>query len=186
MTAGRASTVERGATSPMLSRTGRILLAPDGLRCEGVPSLDEFERIGEQLQSAHRMLAWWIGDWYNAGEEYHGEVFAQVLDATSLDPDTVLQYARVCRQVVHDRRRMTLSFSHHREVSDLKPVEQTRWLDKAETETWSCHRLRRELARHTRAESRLWVLVEAKNPSDADALCERLRGEGRSAKVIER
>ena len=186
MTAGLALAVEPMATSPMPEPTGTIILGTDGLRCEGVPTLEEFARIGGMLQQAQHMLAWWVGDWFNAGEAYHGEAFAQLLDHTGMDPATVTQYAWVARQVPHDRRLTTLSFSHHREVADLDSAAQRRWLAKAEVEGYSSHRLRRELAKALKAESRLWVLVEAQSPEDADALCERFRSEGRSAKVIER
>lgn len=165
---------------------GQIVLGRDGLRCEGVPPLAEFERVGLMLQQAHQMLSFWVGDWYNAGEDYHGEAFAQLLDHTAFDPATVHQYAWVCRQVPHDRRNTLLSFSHHREVADLGPAEQVGWLATAATKGYSSHRLRRELAKATKAESRLWVLVAATSPEDAEALCSRFVAEGRAAKVIER
>jgi len=183
---GLVSVAAPEVLSPMPETTGTIVLGEDGLRCEGRPPLDEFARIGEMLHQAHRMLSWWIGDWYNAGEAYHGETFAQLLDTTGLDPATVLQYAWVARQIPHDRRCHALSFSHHREVADLEPPQQTRWLARAEREGFSSHRLRRELAKSTRAESRLWVLVAATSPEDAEALVARLVGEGRAAKVVER
>lgn len=183
---GLVIAAEPGATWPMPVPQGRIFLDDDGLRCEGVPSLDEFERVGQSLHRAHHMLAWWIGDWYNAGETYHGEAFAQLLDHADLDPATVLQYARVARQVPPDRRVKTLSFSHHREVADLDADQQYVWLSRADDANYSSHRLRRELAKAIRKEARLWVLVEAKDPADAEALCDRLKLEGRSAKVIER
>lgn len=173
-------------TGELTAEDGLIVLGRDGLRCEGVPTLAEFERIGLMLQQAHQMLSFWVGDWYNAGEDYHGERFAQLLDHTSFEPATVQQYAWVCRQVPHDRRNTLLSFSHHREVADLAPEEQRDWLVKAEAEGYSSHRLRRELAKATKAESRLWVLVAATSPEDAEALVSRFVAEGRAAKVIER
>ena len=163
-----------------------IILGPDGLRCEGLPSLEEFEQVGVMLARAHHMLAWWIGDWFNAGEAYHGERFSQALDHTALDPATVQQYAWVCRQVPHERRTTALSFSHHREVADLAADQQYVWLSRADDAGWSSHRLRRELAKAQRNESRLWVLAACSGPADAEALCERLRAEGRAAKVVER
>jgi len=169
-----------------LAEPGTIILGTDGLRCDGVPTLEEFARIGGMLQQAQHMLAWWVGDWFNAGEEYHGEAFAQLLDHTGMDPATVTQYAWVARQVPHDRRLTTLSFSHHREVADLDSAAQRRWLAKADAEGYSSHRLRRELAKATKAESRLWVLVEAKNPQDAETFRDWCLAQGRSAKVIER
>lgn len=182
-----SSSLVNAAKVPVaIASEGAIILDRDGLRCEGVPTLAEFARIGTLLHQAHQMLAWWIGDWYNAGETYHGETFAQLLDHTALDPATVQQYAWVCRQVPHDRRNLSLSFSHHREVADLAPDAQGAWLATAETEGYSSHRLRRELAKATKAESRLWVLVAATSPEDAEALVDRFVAEGRAAKVIER
>ena len=169
-----------------IAANGTIILGLDGLRCEGVPTLAEFERVGTMLHQANRMLAWWTGDWFNAGENYHGEAFAQLLDHTGMDPATVTQYAWVCRQVPHDRRVPTLSFSHHREVADLSPDQQYVWLSRAEDAGYSSHRLRRELAKATKAESRLWVLVAATSPEDAEAFRDRCVAEGRAAKVIER
>ena len=174
------------ATSPLSEASGSITLGLDGLRCEGVPTLEEFARIGGMLHQAHQMLNWWVGDWFNAGESYHGEAFAQLLDHTGMDPATVTQYAWVARQVPHDRRVPSLSFSHHREVADLSPQEQGAWLVTAEAEGYSSHRLRRELAKATKAESRLWVLVAATSPEDAEAFRDRCVAEGRAAKVIER
>jgi len=186
MTAGLALAVVPGERYPTPDQEGTITLGLDGLRCDGVPSLEEFERVGTMLASAHHMLAWWVGDWYNAGEDYHGERFAQLLDHTALDPATVLQYARVARQVPHERRVTALSFAHHREVADLDQREQVRWLARAAEDGFSSHRLRRELAKATRQESRLWVLVEARTPEDAENLRDRFLAEGRAAKVIER
>ena len=174
------------ATSLLSKASGSITLGLDGLRCEGVPTLEEFARIGGMLHQAHQMLNWWVGDWFNAGEAYHGEAFAQLLDHTGMDPATVTQYAWVARQVPHDRRVPTLSFSHHREVAGLNADQQYVWLSRAEDAGYSSHRLRRELAKATKAESRLWVLVAATSPEDAEAFRDRCVAEGRAAKVIER
>lgn len=174
------------AATGEIAEPGTIILGTDGLRCEGVPTLAEFERIGLMLQQAHQMLSFWVGDWFNAGEAYHGEAFAQLLDHTALDPATVTQYAWVARQVPHDRRTTALSFSHHREVAALDADQQYVWLSRADDAGWSSHRLRRELAKTTKAESRLWVLVAATSPEDAEALVSRFVAEGRAAKVIER
>jgi hypothetical protein len=186
MSAGLVPVAEARETSHALSTEGQIVLDETGLHCLGVPSLAEFERVGAMLTRTHRMLSWWIGDWYNAGEQYHGELFAQLLDHAALDPATVTQYAWVARQVPPERRCVALTFSHHREVADLSPDQQYVWLSRAEDAGYSSHRLRRELAKHTRAESRLWVLVAASSPADAEALCSRLIAEGRAAKVVER
>ena len=157
-----------------------------GLRVIGVPTLEMMAQVGGQLVRAERSLHWWLGDWFNAGEDYCGEAFSQLLDHLGMDPDTVMQYGWVCRKVSQDRRRADLSYSHHREVAALEPDQQTAWLATAADQSFGHARLRRELARATKAESRWWVLVAATDPADADALCDRMRLDGRAAKVVER
>lgn len=173
-------------TEEDLIELGRIYFEDDGLRFTGEPPIGAFAETGAILARAYRCLAWWIGDWFNMGESLHGEAFSQLLDATQFDPATVQQYAWVARQVPRERRRASLSFSHHREVADLAPAEQTRWLARAEADGFSSHRLRRELAKALRAEARIWVLVEARSPADAEALVDRFEREGRAARIVER
>lgn len=157
-----------------------------GLVFSGRLTLDQLERIGRFCARTERALQWWIGDWFNAGEEMHGELFAQVLDAAALDPKTVEQYAWVCRCVAPERRRADLSFSHHREVAAMLPDEQTTWLTRAADAGIGHARLRREISHATKADPQLWVLASATDPADAEKLADRLQMEGRSTKVIER
>ena len=97
------------------------------------------------LGRIHKATAFWIGDWINYGEAAYGEMYAQAVDDLGLDPQTLMNYASVCRRVAGGRRRSGISFSHHAEVASLDPEEQTHWLDQAEAERWSRSELRLRL-----------------------------------------
>ncbi|MFD3523433.1 hypothetical protein [Streptomyces sp. NPDC058653] len=61
----------------------------------------------------------------------------------NLSDQTLRNYAWVGRRFEHHRRRDTLSFAHHAEVTRLSPPEQDLWLGKAEAQKWSRNELRR-------------------------------------------
>jgi hypothetical protein len=60
------------------------------------------------------------------------------------------------------RRRDKLSFGHHAEVAALSDPEQNYWLRKAEEESWSRNRLRREVRESYRQRNREEVETASK------------------------
>jgi hypothetical protein len=106
---------------------------------------EEWAGIGVTLGRIALSTAWWIGDWLCYGEAVYGEQYAQAVDDLGLNPQTLMNYASVCRRVARRRRRSGLSFSHHAEVASLDPEEQDRWLGRADAEGWSRSELRRAL-----------------------------------------
>lgn len=177
------------------SKAGAFRFTATGLLIEGKPTLADMQAVGDWLSTIHGALQWWIGDWLLYGEGVYADRFSQLLDATQWDADTLRQYEWVCRKVPPENRMPIstgLSFSHHREIADLPPAVQREWLTKAATGTadvpWTCDRLRRELkeAKAPGGGMTFWVLVEAKNPEDADALLTLAQGQGRRAKLVEK
>lgn len=161
--------------------------SPTALLVKGDLSFDEWSAIGAWLEAVESGVQWWVGDWLNYGEARFDEKYAQAVDATGWSLSTLEVYAWVCRKIAPAQRRADLSFSHHKEVADLKPEEQSEWLAKAlegeDGDAWSTDRLRRELkARTDGAAKSLWVLVQATDDADADALIAKLTSEGRTAK----
>ncbi len=116
---------------------GISLHLPDDL------TLDEWLEIGRQLARGANGFAWWIADWAWHGRRRAewGTTYAEMIDATGLDYDTVQRYAYVAGRV-EGRRREQLSFAHHAEVAPLIPAEQVEWLDRAESEGWTRSELR--------------------------------------------
>lgn len=112
------------------------------------PDLNErtWEKIGSGLRELTNSSAWWLADWLIFGESTYGwRRYLEAIERTGLDYQTLRNYAWVARRFEHHRRRDTLSFAHHAEVTRLSPAEQDYWLRKAETERWSRNELRRAL-----------------------------------------
>jgi hypothetical protein len=139
MTLPEASGVTSNGLALAASVSATSLELPSSL------SFEDWERTGETLGKIDKGCRWWIGDWLNFGERRYGETYAQAMEATGLEYNTLSTYAWVCREVESSRRREHLSFSHHLEVAGLDPPEQRVLLEEAEREGWSVHRLRREI-----------------------------------------
>lgn len=107
-----------------------------------------FERwvvIGRQLSSVDTSFAWCLGDWLIYGEAAYDGRYRDAIEQTSLDYQTLRNYAWVARRFSMSRRRDSLSFGHHAEVAALPEPEQDFWLRTAEKLGWSRNRLRREV-----------------------------------------
>ncbi|OQD51816.1 LmbU family transcriptional regulator [Streptomyces phaeoluteigriseus] len=117
-----------------------------------------WERIGASLRELTNSSAWWLGDWLIFGETTYGlRRYREAIERTGLDYQTLRNYAWVARRFDHHRRRDSLSFAHHAEVTRLSPPEQDYWLREAEQRKWS----RNELRRAVRA-----GLAEQSHPAD--------------------
>lgn len=80
----------------------------------------------------------WLADRLIHGEATYGwRRYKEAVERTGLDYRTLRHYAWVARPFEHDRRRDSLSFAHHAEVTRLSPPEQDHWLRKAEQQKWS-------------------------------------------------
>jgi hypothetical protein len=113
--------------------------------------MEEWSRIGHQLNAVSTSSAWWLGDWLIYGQAKYPGLYQKAIEQTSLDYQTLRNYAWVARQYPVPRRRAALSFQHHAEVASLTPLEQDRWLDRAERFGWS----RNELRNRVRASHRV-------------------------------
>ena len=101
--------------------------------------------IGRQLAAASTSSSWCLGDWLIHGENAYNGRYRDAVERTSLDYQTLRNYAWVARRFALSRRRDTLSFAHHAEVAGLPEHEQDFWLRKAEEQSWSRNRLRQEV-----------------------------------------
>lgn len=121
-------------------RTRRLgLHLPDHL------AFSSWKEVGEQLSIVTDSSAWWLGDWLVYGESHFADRYRTAVAATTLDYQTLRNYAWVARRFPMSRRRDTLSFQHHAEVAALAGEDQDLWLDRAMQHDWSKSRLRREL-----------------------------------------
>lgn len=131
------------------------------------PSLpmEAWSRIGRQIFSISESSAWWLGDWLIYGQSQYPDRYKRAVEETSLDYQTLRNYAWVARRFATERRRDELSFQHHAELASLSEPEQDRWLELAARSRWS----RTELRKRVRA-SRL-----AAAPKDGVARTQALK-----------
>lgn len=106
---------------------------------------DEWVKCGSMIGSVVRISPKWIVDWLNFGERKYGEMYAQALDATGLDIETLKKLNAVGKRIEKSHWHPLLTVSHHQEVMYLEPKEQDRLLELAEKNNWSKSRLREEV-----------------------------------------
>jgi hypothetical protein len=106
---------------------------------------DSWRRLGRQIFVIGDASAWWLGDWLVYGQSEYADRYRKAIVGTSLDYQTLRNYAWVARRIPYSRRRPNLSFQHHAEIASLQPQQQDLWLDRAEASSWSRNELRRRV-----------------------------------------
>lgn len=133
--------------------TGQIVIPRIGLQFTRQLPFDSWLRIGRQLSAAINASSWCLGDWLAYGEAAYSGRYRDAVEHTSLDYQTLRNYAWVAKRFPLSRRRDNLSFGHHVEVAALPEPEQDFWLRKAQELGWSRNLLRRELRTSLRERS---------------------------------
>jgi hypothetical protein len=156
--AGSSPSVRAGAGDDVLVIPGRGLQLPQQLPFE------RWIRVGSRLADIHSSSAWCLGDWLVYGEASYGRRYREAIKQTSLDYQTLRNYAWVARRFSMSRRQDKLSFGHHAEVAALPEPEQDFWLRKVQELGWSVKQLRQQV--HTSRSEHSDPVGEAL-PSDA-------------------
>jgi hypothetical protein len=126
-------------------------------------SLEKWKYVGRQISLISDSSAWWIGDWLLFGRVKYPDRYKRALQETSLDYQTLRNYAWVATRFGVSRRRDRLSFHHHMEVAALPENQQDLWLGRAEENGWSRNELRSKLRasrRHRAAAGGATVTVQ--------------------------
>lgn len=130
------------------------LVLPEGM------SLDDWGAVGQHIFVLSDSSGWWLGDWLVYGQENYPNRYKRAIEATSLDYQTLRNYAWVARKFVPARRREKLSMQHHAEVASLPMEAQEHWLAQAEAEGWSRNELRRRIQAATKRNSQQVAYVQ--------------------------
>ena len=131
-----------------------IQATPTGLVMAKDLTFEEWNAIGSSFGTALQTAAWCIGDWMVYGERKWGkqlllegaefdaksnripsELFDNAIAATSLDRQTLSQYASVCRKIPMAERRVHLSFGHHRILAPLPTPQRLEWMALLDSES---------------------------------------------------
>jgi len=95
--------------------------------------LEEWKTAGIILGRFHRVVSWWLGDWWAFGEHRYGDRKAIVTapDWTGPTFQTCMDAGVVSRAFEISRRHEVLPFSHHRAVAAVAPAVADAWLEQA-------------------------------------------------------
>ncbi|GAA1335439.1 LmbU family transcriptional regulator [Saccharothrix algeriensis] len=135
----------RASLLPDLHFVDGVRVRSNGLMLPRGMSFDAWQRIGRHVLNAAESTSWWIGDLLVYGQHAYGDRYEQAIARTSLDYQTLRNYAWIAKKFPLSRRRDKLSFGHHTEVAALTDEEQDTWLLRAERLGWSRNELRRRL-----------------------------------------
>jgi hypothetical protein len=125
-------------------------VTPNGLQIAPGIDFDSWMTMGRRITGISNACAWCLGDWLLYGERAFAERYKTAVAATSLDYQTLRNYAWVARRFELSRRRDGVSFQHHAEVASLQEAHQDLWLLRAERAHWSRNELRRRLGAERR------------------------------------
>nr|WP_308403816.1 LmbU family transcriptional regulator [Streptomyces rhizoryzae] len=138
--AGGSSSQTGPSASPGQALRGRTALCiPRGM------SIDAWRSLGRQIQEISSSSAWWLGDWLLYGQAEFPNRYKHAIAQTSLDYQTLRNYAWVARRFAPGERHEGLSFQHHAEVAGLPAEERGQWLARAAEHRWSRNELRRQV-----------------------------------------
>jgi hypothetical protein len=122
-----------------------LVIPRNGLQLPHQISFDTWLEVGRRLSAVATSSAWCFGDWLIYGEVSFAGRYREAVERTSLDYQTLRNYAWVARKIPLSRRCEKLSFGHHAEVAALPEPEQDYWLRKAHECGWSRNRIRHEI-----------------------------------------
>lgn len=114
----------------------KVQITPKGLRIEKDISLEEWERLGDNIFRVQKSIQWMLGDWLVYGENKFqkraSERYEEAIIKSGLDRQTLKNYAYAARHIPPSLRKDSLGFHHHLCVAKLKSdYEKKRWLETA-------------------------------------------------------
>ena len=120
------------------------LATKTSLKLSEQTTIEQWAETGNMLYQAGQKMSWWLADWAAFGERKYGQL-KEFCELNGINYSTISNAATTAKSVESSRRRELLSFSHHVEVSALKPKDQSRFLKMAEAEKLSVSELRKRI-----------------------------------------
>jgi hypothetical protein len=108
-----------------------VEISATGLSISARLSYEQWFELGKGLQSIHKSILFWLGDWLLWGEHKWGEKFSQGVELSGYSAQTLANAQWVASRIEISRRSRELSWSHHQEVAMLDPDEQDKFLHSA-------------------------------------------------------
>lgn len=102
-----------------------------GLDIDEDTSFQDWQVIGDFLKFLDGSIQWIIGDWVAFGEKRYGDQYTAAMQATGMAYKTVANALWVAKRIPKERRRPSLTFSHHMRVAALPMRKQEALLNRA-------------------------------------------------------
>lgn len=106
---------------------------------------DDWQSLGMVLRRTCQGVQFWIGDWIRYGQTSYGDKYTKAVEMTGLKYESLANDVYVASRVAVSLRNERLSFNHHYAVAALRPAQQKKWLERAESEGWSYRQLRKAI-----------------------------------------
>ena len=104
----------------------------------GADTFDGWLAAADAFGAERSTASWAFADWLAQGRERWGrDAMRAAAEATGATPGKIRAYLNVSNTYPNDRRRSSLTFSHHLEVASLPEDAAAGVLDRAETEGWT-------------------------------------------------
>ena len=129
----------------LLPENPKFKLLETGITFDEDCPYEDWAEVGKRLGRIGRSVGLMLGDWINHGETHYAGKYEEALALTGLEYQTLMNFAYVARKVEISRRRENLGFDHHSTVAKLKPEEQAKWLEIADSESLGTKRLRKSI-----------------------------------------
>ncbi|MFC6524885.1 LmbU family transcriptional regulator [Nonomuraea rubra] len=178
----KMSTLNNGPRRDGLTIDGVVQTRRTSLTLPKKMSIEAWKKVGQQIWRISDSSTWWLGDWLVYGQRRFPDRYQRAIEETSLDYQTLRNYAWVARKFSPGRRRASLSLQHHAEVAALPEPLQDEWLDRAQELGWSRNRLRahiRETAERQLAELAAEVQVRIEISAEQRTRWESAAGRAR-------
>ncbi|MGW3350250.1 LmbU family transcriptional regulator [Nonomuraea rubra] len=178
----KMSTLNNGPRRDGLTIDGVVQTRRTSLTLPKKMSIEAWKKVGQQIWRISDSSTWWLGDWLVYGQRRFPDRYQRAIEETSLDYQTLRNYAWVARKFSPGRRRASLSLQHHAEVAALPEPLQDEWLDRAQELGWSRNRLRahiRETAERRLAELAAEVQVRIEISAEQRTRWESAAGRAR-------
>ena len=108
-----------------------VIVSPIGLEIDANLTEQQYNLIVGRLKFITSSATWMWGDILAFGERKYGSTYANALKDSNLEYGTLRDAKSVCSRIEITRRRVNLTYGHHREIAFAfsDPTEQDSWLD---------------------------------------------------------
>ena len=153
----------------VLDLAPKCTIEQTGLTIHDSCTQDEWIEMGVKLNKIEGCVQWWIGDWLNFGltKEYD-----KVIEETGYSYQTLARLSSLCNKFEITRRRVNLTFEHHKEVQSFEDHEQEELLKYAEHHDLNRNDFRGYIKRWKRQK---FIKEDARAPKDVKIYNEDFR-----------